>query len=55
MTVDGKKYYVDSSEIVGPSVIYALKNQFTSLLRGKVTAINTDLLLYDRWSVGSEV
>ena len=54
MTVEGKKYYVDTSDIVGPSVIYALKNQFTSLLRGKVTAINTDLLLYDRWSVGSE-
>ena len=54
MTVDGSRYYVDSADIVGPSVIYALKKEFTSLLRGKVTAINTDLLMYDRWAVGSE-
>lgn len=54
MTVDGRRYYVDSADIVGPSTIYALKKEFTSLLRGKVTAINTDLLMYDRWAVGSE-
>lgn len=54
MTVDGSRYYVDSANIVGPSMIYVLKNEFTSLLRGNVTAINTDLLIYDRWAVGSE-
>jgi hypothetical protein len=52
MTVDGVKYIVD---IPDTALIYALSAPFTSLLRGSVTAINTDLLVYDRWSVGSEV
>lgn len=52
MTVGGQKYEVDRAPIGGN---YALTAPFVSLLRGSVTAINTDLLVYDRWSVGSEV
>lgn len=32
-----------------------LAKRFTSLLRGTVTSINTDLLEYDRWAVSEEV
>jgi hypothetical protein len=52
MTVDGREYKVDSYTTDGN---YTLSAPFVSLLRGSVTAINTDLLVYDRWSVGSEV
>lgn len=52
MTVDGHKYTVDRVSTDGN---YTLSAPFVSLLRGSVTAINTDLLVYDRWSVGSEV
>lgn len=52
MTVGGVNYFVDTPDTV---LGYALSAPFTSLLRGSVTAINTDLLVYDRWSVGSEV
>lgn len=51
MTVDGKKYAVDTSAGAGE---FALSRPFVSLLRGKVTAINTDMLEYDRWAVDSE-
>jgi hypothetical protein len=52
MTVDWREYKVDSYTTDGN---YTLSAPFVSLLRGSVTAINTDLLVYDRWSVGSEV
>lgn len=52
MTVDGKKYEVDRYTT---DANYALSAPFVSLLRGSVTSINTDLLVYDRWAVGSEV
>jgi hypothetical protein len=52
MTVDGVDYFVDSPDT---ALIYALSAPFVSLLRGSVTAVNTDLLVYDRWAVGSEV
>lgn len=51
MTVDGKKYAVDTSAGAGG---FALSRAFTSLLRGSVTEIHTDLLEYDRWAVDSE-
>ena len=51
MTVDGQGYTVDTPDTV---LVYALSRAFMSLLRGKVTAINTDQLVYDRWAVGSE-
>lgn len=51
MTVDGQEYAVDSS--AGASG-FALSRPFVSLLRGKVTEINTDLLEYDRWAVDAE-
>lgn len=51
MTVDGHEYKVDRLSTDGNYTLYA---PFVSLLRGSVTAINTDLLVYDRWSVGSE-
>ena len=51
MTVDGQKYEVDRAPTGGN---YALTAPFVSLMRGSVTAINTDLLVYDRWAVGSE-
>ena len=51
MTVGGVNYFVDSPDI---ALGYALSAPFVSLLHGSVNAINTDLLLYDRWSVGSE-
>ena len=52
MTVDGHKYTMDRVSTDGN---YTLSKPFVSLMRGSVTAINTDLLTYDRWSVGSEV
>jgi hypothetical protein len=52
MTVDGREYSVDRYNTDGN---YTLSAPFTSLLRGSVTAINTDLLVYDRWAAGSEV
>lgn len=52
MTVDGRGYNVDSPDTV---LGFALSAPFVSLLRGSVTAINTDLLVYDRWAAGSEV
>lgn len=52
MTVDGREYKVDRVSTDGN---YTLSSPFVSLLRGSVTAINTDLLVYDRWAVGSEV
>ena len=52
MTVDGREYKVDRAYTEGN---YTLSAPFVSLLRGTVTAINTDLLVYDRWAVGSEV
>lgn len=52
MTVDGREYSVDRYNTDGN---YTLSAPFVSLLRGSVTAINTDLLVYDRWSAGSEV
>lgn len=52
MTVDGREYSVDRYNTDGN---YTLSAPFTSLLRGSVTSINTDLLLYDRWAAGSEV
>jgi hypothetical protein len=52
MTVGGVYYYVDSPDTV---LGYVLSAPFVSLLRGSVTAINTDLLVYDRWAAGSEV
>jgi hypothetical protein len=51
MTVDGREYKVDRLSTDGN---YTLPAPFVSLLRGSVTAINTDLLVYDRWSAGSE-
>lgn len=51
MTVDGNNYAVDT--YAGASA-YALSRPFVSLLRGKVTAINTDMLEYDRWAVDAE-
>lgn len=51
MTVDGRGYNVDYPDTV---LGFALSAPFVGLLRGSVTAINTDLLVYDRWSVGSE-
>jgi hypothetical protein len=52
MTVEGREYKVDRVSTDGN---YTLSAPFVSLLRGSVTAINTDLLIYDRWAVGSEV
>lgn len=52
MTVDGSEYSVDRYNTDGN---YTLPAPFMSLLRGSVTAINTDLLVYDRWAAGSEV
>ena len=52
MTVDGREYSVDIYNTDGN---YTISAPFVSLLRGSVTAINTDLLVYDRWSAGSEV
>jgi hypothetical protein len=52
MTVDGHEYEVDRLSTDGN---YTLSAPFVSLMRGSVTAINTDLLVYDRWAVGSEV
>lgn len=51
MTVDGREYKVDRYTTDGN---YALPAPFMSLLRGSVTHINTNLLVYDRWAVGSE-
>jgi hypothetical protein len=51
MTVDWREYKVDRLSTDGN---YTLPAPFVSLLRGSVTAINTDLLVYDRWSAGSE-
>jgi hypothetical protein len=51
MTVDGREYSVDRYNTDGN---YTLSAPFLSLLRGSVTAINTDLLVYDRWAAGSE-
>jgi hypothetical protein len=52
MTVEGREYKVDIYTTDGN---YALSTPFVSLLRGSVTAVNTDLLVYDRWAAGSEV
>lgn len=52
MTVDGHEYKVDRLSTDGN---YTLSAPFVSLLRGSVAAINTDLLVYDRWAAGSEV
>jgi hypothetical protein len=52
MTVDGREYSVDRYNTDGN---YTLSAPFVSLLRGSVTAVNTDLLVYDRWAAGSEV
>lgn len=52
MTVDGREYAVDAYTT---DTTYVLSAPFVSLLRGHVTAINTSLLEYDRWAVGSEV
>ena len=52
MTVDGREYTVDRYTTDGN---YTLSAPFVSLLRGSVTAINTNLLVYDRWAAGSEV
>lgn len=51
MTVDGREYEVDRLSTDGN---YTLSAPFVSLLRGSVAAINTDLLVYDRWAAGSE-
>lgn len=45
MTVDGNEYY---------TLINAINSPFTTLLRGSVSAINTDLLVYDRWAVAAD-
>ena len=37
------------------NVSYGITRPFTSLLRGTVTEVNTDLLEYDRWAVSEEV
>ena len=52
MTADEHEYSVDKYNTDGN---YTLSSPFVSLLRGSVTAINTDLLVYDRWAAGSEV
>jgi hypothetical protein len=52
MTVDWREYKVDRLSTDGN---YTLPAPFVSLMRGSVTSINTDLLVYDRWAAGSEV
>ena len=52
MTADEHEYKVDRLSTDGN---YTLSAPFVSLMRGSVTAINTDLLVYDRWAAGSEV
>jgi hypothetical protein len=51
MVVDGQAYPVDYAPPIG--VAY-LEKPFTSLLRGKVETVNTDLLMYDRWNAIQE-
>ena len=50
MTADGTRYDMDR-HLVGEQY---LTDEFTSILRGTVSEINTDLLTIDRWSVIEE-
>lgn len=62
----GDRIYVDNNRLwvaLGTDIIYAISDAslgvfnkpVTALLRGKVSSVNTDRILYDRWAVSEEV